>query len=86
MCKHEVGENGWASTPADAGAIFGDQPYITEPGPLSVKEIEFPYADPIVAKTLDYAVATLHSETFNHSMRVYYYGMSSRCSHLGITY
>lgn len=75
MCPQQVGHNGWTSTPADAGAIFGDQPFINEPGPISIKEIEFPYSDPIVAKTLDYAKKTLHAETLNHSMRVYYYGM-----------
>ena len=63
--------------PADAGAIFGDKPYINEPGPLSLKEIEFPYFEPVVAKTLDYARAILHAETFNHSMSVYYYGVYS---------
>lgn len=78
MCKNEVGQNGWTSTPADAGAIFGEKPYINEPVPLSLKEIEFPHGDPVVAKALDYAKATLHAETFNHSMRVYHYG---RCSH-----
>lgn len=78
MCKDQVGQNGWTSTPADAGAIFGDKPYINEPGPLSIKEIEFPHADPVVAKTLDYAKKTLHAETLNHSMRVYYYGNFSR--------
>ena len=75
MCKNEVGQNGWTAMPADAGTIFGDRPYINEPGPLSIKEIEFPYNNPVVAKTLDYAKKTLHAETFNHSMRVYYDGM-----------
>lgn len=77
MCKDEVGQNGWSSMPADAGAIFGEKPYINEPGPLSLKEVAFPYSDSVVAKTLDYAKAILHAETFNHSMRVYYYGMPS---------
>ena len=77
MCQ-EVSENGWTSTPADAGAIFGDQPFINEPGPLSIKELEFPHHDAVVAKTLDYAKTVLHPETLNHSMRVYHYGKSPR--------
>lgn len=61
--------------PAHAGTIFGDQPFINEPGPLSIDSIKFPFDDLVVAKTLDYAKAVLHPETFNHSMRVYYFGM-----------
>ncbi|CAG9982217.1 unnamed protein product [Clonostachys byssicola] len=77
MCQHdEVGQNGWTSTPANAGVIFGDRPFINEPGALSLKDIEFPHADPVVQKTYDYAKASLHAETFNHSMRVYHYGIA----------
>ncbi|CAH0057759.1 unnamed protein product [Clonostachys solani] len=77
MCQHdEVDQNGWTSTPANAGVIFGDRPFINEPAPLSFEEIEFPHADPVVKKTSDYAKAALHAETFNHSMRVYHYGMA----------
>ncbi|CAG8005461.1 unnamed protein product [Penicillium salamii] len=76
MCQHEVAQNGWTSTPADAGAIFGDRPYINQPGPLSIKELEFPFHDTVVVKTLDYAKTVLHPETLNHSMRVYHYGLA----------
>ncbi|KAK7216742.1 hypothetical protein V2G26_004745 [Clonostachys chloroleuca] len=77
MCQHdEVGQNGWTSTPANAGVIFGDRPFINEPGALSLKEIEFPHTDPVVKKTYDYAKAALHAETLNHSMRVYHYGIA----------
>lgn len=66
--------------PADTGAIFSDQPYINDPGPLSIKVIEFLYNSPVVAKTLDYGKKTLHAETFNHFMMVYYYGtLPSSC-------
>ncbi|CAG8096349.1 unnamed protein product [Penicillium salamii] len=74
MCQHEVAQNGWTSTPANAGAIFGDRLYINQPGPLSIKELEFPFHDTVVVKTLDYANTVLHPETLNHSMRVYHYG------------
>jgi cyanamide hydratase len=74
MSQDEVGANGWTSTPADAGAIFGDKSFINEPSPLSIKDIKFPSHDSIVAKTADYVKARLHPETFNHSMRVYYIG------------
>lgn len=75
MCHQEIAANGWTSTAANAGAIFGDQPFINKPNALCLADIKFPFDDPTVAKTLKYAKETLHSETFNHSMRVYFYGM-----------
>lgn len=74
MCHHDTAANGWTSIPANAGAIFGDQPYINKPEPLPLSDIKFPFDDPIVTKTLEYAKGTLHPETLNHSMRVYFYG------------
>ncbi|CAP85963.1 hypothetical protein E8E15_005979 [Penicillium rubens] len=76
MCQNEVEANGWTSMPANAGTIFGDKPFIHRPGPLSLNEIKFPFEEPSVAKTLEYAKKTLHPETLNHSMRVYFYGMA----------
>ncbi|KAL5364713.1 cyanamide hydratase [Aspergillus floccosus] len=76
MCHQKIAANGWSSMPVNAGAIFGDQPFINKPGPLSLSDIAFPFDDPTVAKTLNYAKETLHPKTFNHSMRVYFYGMA----------
>ncbi|PLB49190.1 cyanamide hydratase [Aspergillus steynii IBT 23096] len=76
MCNQEIAANGWTSTPANAGAIFGDRPFINKPEALSLDAIQFPFDDPVVAKTLKYAKEILHPETFNHSMRVYFYGMA----------
>lgn len=75
MCHQEIAANGWTSTPANAGAIFGDQPFTNKPESLYLTDIKFPFDDPTVAKTLKYSKETLHPETFNHSMRVYFYGM-----------
>ncbi|KAH2660927.1 hypothetical protein LV164_003321 [Aspergillus fumigatus] len=81
MCQNEVEVNGWTSMPANAGAIFDGRPFINVPEALSVEEIKFPVDDPIVEKTMRYAKAALPTETFNHSMRVYYYGMQDCASH-----
>lgn len=78
MCQQEISSNGWASMPADARTIFGDKPFINIPGPLPIDEIKFPFQDPIVIKTLEYAKKTLHSQTLNHSMRVYHYGKTCK--------
>lgn len=80
MCHQEIAANGWTSVPANAGAIFGDYPFITKPEPLALSDIKFPFDDPTVAKTLKYAREKLHPETFNHSMRVYFYGMLGYCA------
>ena len=74
MCHNEVDANGWTAMPANAGTIFGDRPFINQPTPLPLDEIKFPFDEPSVTKTLEYAKKTLHRETLNHSMRVYFYG------------
>ncbi|RDW65705.1 putative cyanamide hydratase [Aspergillus mulundensis] len=76
MCHPDVGANGWNAVPVDAGAIFGDKPFINEPKPIFLDEISFPSEDPIVSKTAEYVKRVLHPQTFNHSMRVYYFGMA----------
>ncbi|PTB48830.1 hypothetical protein M431DRAFT_127375 [Trichoderma harzianum CBS 226.95] len=76
MCQDEVASNGWTSVPRHAGTLFGDKLSTIEPSPLSISELGFPSSDQAVAKTIDYAKATLHPQTFNHSMRVYYFGMA----------
>ncbi|PYI07836.1 cyanamide hydratase [Aspergillus sclerotiicarbonarius CBS 121057] len=75
MCHDEIKANGWTSMPANAGAIFKDPSFAERALAMQLDEIKFPCDDPVVAKTLQYAKAILHPETFNHSMRVYYYGM-----------
>ncbi|RAK96188.1 putative cyanamide hydratase [Aspergillus ibericus CBS 121593] len=74
MCHDEVKANGWTSMPANAGAIFKDLSFLERVAAIPLDEIKFPHDDPVVAKTAQYAKATLHPGTFNHSMRVYYYG------------
>ncbi|CAI0649199.1 unnamed protein product, partial [Colletotrichum noveboracense] len=64
----------------DAGKIFGDKPFLHEPAPISVQDIQFPSDDPVVAETLGYAKDRLHAQTFNHSMRVFYYEKASSFS------
>ncbi|CRG91911.1 hypothetical protein PISL3812_08965 [Talaromyces islandicus] len=81
MDQDEVGLNGWTSVPADAGVIFDHHSLINEPEYIPMDAIEFPFNHPVVSKTLDYVKQVLHPETFNHSMRVYYYGMAITKQH-----
>lgn len=68
--------HGWTAVPVDAKAILNGKPYINKPEPLLVKDIPFPSDDPIVAKVRDYVQEKLPQPAFNHSMRVYYFGIS----------
>ncbi|KAK4161081.1 cyanamide hydratase [Cladorrhinum sp. PSN259] len=66
-------EHGWTAVPVDADAIFQGKPYLHEPQPLLVKDIQFPSDDPIVAKAQEHAKSQLPQPTYNHSMRVFYW-------------
>jgi cyanamide hydratase len=69
-----IAEHGWTAVPLDPEAIFQGKPYLNEPGPILVKDIHFPSDDPIVVKAQQYAKEHLPAQTFNHSMRVFYWG------------
>lgn len=71
-----VATHGWTAVPVDPNVILGGKEYIHEPEPLLVKDIKFPSDDPLVVKVQEYASEKLSPQTFNHSMRVYYFGMS----------
>ncbi|GKZ27525.1 hypothetical protein AbraIFM66951_002735 [Aspergillus brasiliensis] len=75
MCHDNIPLNGWTCTPANAGSIFPDQPFIHPPTYIPIIDIPFPSTDPLVAQTLEYVQSLLPGETINHSIRVYYYGM-----------
>ncbi|KAI0124223.1 hypothetical protein BJ170DRAFT_598544 [Xylariales sp. AK1849] len=71
---HDIAEHGWTAVPVDSNAIFGDKPYLHKPPPMSVDEMPFPSHDAIVATVQGYAKEHLNAPTYNHSMRVYYFG------------
>lgn len=68
-----VALHGWTAVPVDAKAILAGKPYINKPTSLLVKDIDFPSSDPIVSSVRAYAQENLSPQTFNHSMRVYYF-------------
>ncbi|KAH0602157.1 hypothetical protein MHUMG1_01036 [Metarhizium humberi] len=81
MCQNEIAANGWTKTPANAGLIFGNRLVCVEIAALSMDDLTFPFGDVVVQKTMEYAKKVLHPETFNHSMRVYFYGMAITKQH-----
>jgi cyanamide hydratase len=74
----DIARHGWTAVPVDANLIFGDKPYLHKPPPMTVDEIPFPSEDSIVTIVQRYAKEHLTEPTYNHSMRVYYFGEHMR--------
>ncbi|WYZ42541.1 hypothetical protein EsH8_VI_000240 [Colletotrichum jinshuiense] len=70
----EIALNGWTAVPVDAARILNGKPYIHVPERLLVDDISFPSDDHIVSNVQQYAKDKLPEQTFNHSMRVFYFG------------
>lgn len=75
-----VALHGWTAVALDPKAILGGKPYINKPESLLVKDIKFPSDDAVVSRVYEYAKEKLSGPTFNHSMRVYYFGQSPQPS------
>lgn len=67
---------GWTAQPRDVSVFLGDKKVLNEPVSQTVDNISLP-ATPLAKAALEYARKELSEETFNHSMRVYYYGIFS---------
>ena len=64
---------GWEAKPRDPLELLGGNKNVKEPEPHTVASIELP--DSTLAKSvMKYAQTELSTPTFNHSMRVFYYG------------
>ncbi|KAL8940803.1 MAG: hypothetical protein Q9216_002629 [Gyalolechia sp. 2 TL-2023] len=64
---------GWAAKPRDVSELLHGKKNNQNPQPQTVASIDFPDT-PLANSVLEYAKKELNTETFNHSMRVYYYG------------
>jgi cyanamide hydratase len=72
MQADEIAQNGWSAVPVDAGKLFRNGPYINKPEYFDIKNIQFPTED-VVKKTQQHAKDSLLKQTYNHSMRVFYW-------------
>jgi len=64
---------GWTAMPRDVETLLATRTDVKPPAPVRVNDISLP--DSPLAKAMhEYAKKELAPETFNHSMRVYYYG------------
>lgn len=70
--NQELTANGWIAAPRSflKGLSDVDQ---NSPAKISVDDVKLPKSD-LVTTTYEYARKELPEKTFNHSMRVYYYG------------
>ena len=69
-------EYGWTAQPRDPAVVLHGQKNIHDPKPQLVQETNLPDT-PLAKAITDYAKRELPEQTFNHSMRVYYYGISA---------
>jgi len=79
-----VALHGWTAVPVDPEAILHGKPYIHEPKPILVRDIAFPSSDPLVVRVQRYAQEKLPVQTYNHSMRAFYWGLSPPRHNIGI--
>lgn len=70
---------GWAAQPRDVSVLLGGKKNNKAPEPQTVANTKLPDT-PLARSILEYAREELTTETFNHSMRVYYYGIVSPCA------
>lgn len=70
----DVTSNGWTAVSRAAPSLFSGKAFLHPPKPLSLADLQFPSNDPVVAKAQQYAKSRMDEQTFNHSMRVYYFG------------
>jgi hypothetical protein len=70
--EQELAAHGWTAVPRSQSKIIAD---LEDPKPANivVEDIQVPDSD-VARKTYEYAKKELPEKTFNHSMRVYYYG------------
>ena len=66
--------NGWIAQPRSFDAFLVGQKDLPAAKPQRVSNIPLP-STPLADAVLEYARKELSEETFNHSMRVYYYGI-----------
>lgn len=73
-----VNAYGWAAKPRNP-VNFLKEKCSKDPVPQTVDSIRLPDT-PLAKKVLEYAGQELNAGTFNHSMRVFYYGMNPQLS------
>ena len=74
--SNDLDLHGWTAVPRSFSTLLEGKPHLHPPRPDTVPSLGFPTTDPLVVRIHDHAKAQLRKETYNHSMRVYYFGTS----------
>lgn len=71
----QISEYGWTAQSCDPSQWGGDKKNNIDPVPQLCSQVPLPNT-PLVKAAMDHVKAELPEHTFNHSMRVFYYGTS----------
>jgi cyanamide hydratase len=71
----QILEYGWTALPCDPSQWGGDKKNHHNPTPQLCEQVPIPDT-PLVKAAMEYVKSELPEHTFNHSMRVFYYGKS----------
>jgi cyanamide hydratase len=75
--KQQIKEYGWIALSCDPKVWGGTKPFNKEPVPKLCKDVPLPDT-PLVHAAMEYVRKELPEYTFNHSMRVFYYGNENK--------
>jgi cyanamide hydratase len=75
--EEDIKTYGFSALPRSTTALLASRVDPKQPTELTVEDIPLPES-PLVEKVVEYARRELPVETFNHSMRVFYYGMPAQ--------
>ena len=79
--EQQIEEYGWTSLPCDPAQWGGDKRDNKDPVPQLCDDVSLPDT-PLAKAALEYLKNELPRPTFNHSLRVFYYGISLLAEHL----
>lgn len=77
-----ISTHGWTAVPRDAATVLNTRQEIKDPSAHRVQDISIPQT-PLANAVTEYAKRELSEQTFNHSMRVYFYGTIPDAPSLG---
>lgn len=86
MPDQEVKANGWTAVPVNGKRVIESARPLSAPAPVKVEKIYFPSDNSLVLEAQTFAKHCLSPEAFNHSMRVYYWGMFSTVFENGVAF
>lgn len=71
-----IPDDGWSAVPRSLEKLLSTRRNThSKAAPLKVEDIPLP-SSPVVESVTKHARENLNEKTFNHSMRVYYYGIN----------